>query len=134
MTITRIEKPYNRPNGLRVLICGGRKFNDAMTFGSWVGGVMKTYGISAIIEGGASGADFMASEFGRWAGVPVVTYPADWKQHGRAAGPIRNQHMIDDGRPDLVLAFDGGRGTADMIGRAEKAGIRVMRCTKVTIQ
>ena len=76
----------------------------------------------------------MAGKFAEWARIPVKEYPADWQKHGRAAGPIRNQQMLDEGKPDLVVAFDGGRGTADMIARAEKAGVRVVRATKVTIQ
>ena len=51
---------------------------------------------------------------------------ADWAKHGRKAGPIRNQRMIDEGRPDLVVAFPGGTGTADMVERARVAGIRVI--------
>lgn len=83
--------------------------------------------ITAIIHGGASGADTMAH---RWAGMiakPVDVYPASWCKHGRAAGPIRNQQMIDDGKPDLVIAFPGGKGTADMVRKAEAAGIPVQR-------
>jgi hypothetical protein len=53
----------------------------------------------------------------------LVTVPADWQKHGTAAGPIRNKQMIVSGKPDLVLAFPGGRGTADMSRRAEKHGI-----------
>jgi hypothetical protein len=48
---------------------------------------------------------------------------------GKAAGPIRNQRMIDEGKPDLVIAFPGGRGTADMVSRAKKAGIPVQEIT-----
>ena len=48
--------------------------------------------------------------------------PADWTKHGKAAGPIRNQKMLDE-CPDLVVAFPGGKGTADMVRRAMKAGI-----------
>jgi hypothetical protein len=47
------------------------------------------------------------------------------KKHGRAARPIRNQRMLDEGKPDLVVAFPGGRGTTDMIRRAERAGVPV---------
>jgi hypothetical protein len=52
---------------------------------------------------------------------------ADWDKHGRAAGPIRNQQMLDEGKPDLVVAFllPQGSGTLDMIRRTEKAGIEV---------
>lgn len=49
------------------------------------------------------------------------------QKYGKSAGPIRNQTMLDDGKPDLVLAFPGGRGTADMVAKAEKHGIPVRR-------
>lgn len=51
--------------------------------------------------------------------------PADWKTHGKRAGSIRNQKMIDDYHPQLVVAFPGGAGTADMVRRARAAGIEV---------
>lgn len=82
--------------------------------------------ISALIQGGARGADRSAAECARGLGIKVVTVPADWRTHGKAAGPIRNQRMIDDFKPDLVLAFPGGRGTADMVSRARAAGIEVI--------
>jgi hypothetical protein len=50
---------------------------------------------------------------------------ADWNTHGRAAGPIRNQRMLDEVKPELVVAFPGGRGTADMVRRAREAGVNV---------
>ena len=52
-------------------------------------------------------------------------YPADWDTHGRGAGPIRNKQMLEEGKPDLVIAFPGGKGTANMIGQAKEAGIPV---------
>jgi hypothetical protein len=82
-----------------------------------------------LVHGAASGADAMA---GRWAGangVSVTTFPADWNRYGRSAGPRRNQAMVDS-EPDLVVAFPGGRGTADMVRRAEAAGIRVLKITR----
>jgi hypothetical protein len=61
----------------------------------------------------------------RWRIEPVA---AEWDTFGRAAGPIRNQSMIDMA-PDLVLAFhndmDHSRGTVDTVDRAIKAGINV---------
>ena len=53
------------------------------------------------------------------------SYPAQWDVYGRRAGPIRNQEMIDEGKPDGVVAFPGGKGTADMVRRAEAAGLKV---------
>lgn len=105
--------------GMRVLVCGGRKFNDALTLGSWLGGIHKDHTIALLIEGGASGADTMARLFAEWAGIPVRTFHADWSRFGASAGPRRNQQMLDEGKPDLVIAFAGGRGTADMVTQAK---------------
>lgn len=118
---------------MRVLVCGGRTFNDALTLGSWLGGIHKKQGISVLIEGGAPGADFMARKFAEWAGIPVETYPADWSL-GKAAGPIRNLQMLEEGRPDLVVAFEGGAGTRNMIKQARRAGIEVLHATEIKVQ
>lgn len=112
--------------GLRVLVCGGRDFADAELLGSWLGGIHKQRGIAELIEGGARGADTMARHFAKWKGIPTRTFFADWGRDGRAAGPIRNQRMLDETQPDLVVAFKGGVGTADMVRRARTAGIPVL--------
>lgn len=111
---------------MKVLVCGGRNFNDALTLGSWLGGIHKDHCISLLIHGGANGADRMAGEFAKWKGIAVKEYPADWQKHGKAAGPIRNRQMLEDGKPDLVIAFSGGRGTANMISQARAAGVKVL--------
>lgn len=120
--------------GLRVLVCGGRDFNDALTLGSWLGGIHKDHGISVLIHGGARGADFMAGKFAEWQGIPVKVYPADWDKDGKAAGPIRNARMLAEGKPDLVVAFEGGNGTADMVAKAKRAGVKVLMATRITVQ
>jgi len=120
---------------MRVLVCGGRDFNDALTLGSWLGGIHKNNGpITLLIEGGARGADFMARKFAEWSGIPVKTFPADWDRHGKAAGPIRNRQMLEEGKPDLVVAFAGGKGTANMVEQAKAAGIKVLIADKITVQ
>lgn len=62
----------------------------------------------------------------RQLGLAVEVHPADWGRYGKAAGPIRNQEMLESGI-DLVIALPGGRGTADMVRRAEGAGVPVRR-------
>ena len=57
--------------------------------------------------------------------VDFTTFKAEWDKHGKGAGHIHNQQMIDEGKPDIVLAFPGNRGTADMIKRSKKAGLPV---------
>ena len=61
--------------------------------------------------------------------VPCRVYPADWKANAKAAGPIRNAEMLADFKPDTVIAFPGGRGTADMVRKAKAAGVRVIEVT-----
>lgn len=78
-----------------------------------------------VIQGGATGADEHARTWCYVAGVQCITCLALWEKHGKAAGPIRNQKMLDDFQPELVLAFAGGRGTADMVRRAKAAGVLV---------
>lgn len=80
-----------------------------------------------IIHGNATGADTIADIWGRTNQKKVTPYPANWKKHGIAAGPIRNQQMLDEGKPDFVIAFPGDDGTADMCRRAKSAGIPVKK-------
>lgn len=111
----------------RVLVCGGRDFSDRERF-DWTMVQCGLFGdvVTVIIHGGAPGADQMAGQWALDHGVPAEVYPADWQAHGKAAGPIRNQRMLDEGRPDLVVAFPGGKGTADMVRRAKAAGVEVI--------
>lgn len=83
-------------------------------------------GITTLIHGGAPGADALAATWAIEHDITCSTYVADWFKHGRAAGPIRNEAMLIEGRPDCVVAFPGGRGTADMVRRAKAAGVRVI--------
>ena len=121
---------------MRVLVCGGREFDDwrllnetllKLTYNEGTGVNLDEV---VIIQGGAKGADFLGKV---WAiyhiGVTYEDYPADWKTYGKAAGSIRNQQMLDEGKPDLVVAFPGGNGTADMVRRAKKAGVEVIEVT-----
>lgn len=123
---------------MKILVCGSRhcpqqividKLNELSlgwprtpsdALGNWLSAV-------EIISGAAKGADTAAID---WAVINLCKFrefPADWKTYGKAAGPIRNQQMLDEGKPDLVVAFlaPNSRGTKDMIQRAQKANIPV---------
>jgi len=112
---------------MRVLVCGGRGYKDSGKMRMALDALRKRYGVLTIIEGGAKGADMLAL---RWCleqeSVRLIHHPADWDKHGLAAGPKRNQEMIDEYHPELVLAFPGGVGTADMVRRAHEANIAVL--------
>ncbi len=67
----------------------------------------------------------LAGEWAQEQGIEVKARQADWKRFGRGAGPKRNRQMLEE-KPDLVVAFPGGRGTAGMIRVATKAGLQVI--------
>lgn len=75
------------------------------------------------------GADKLAGAIAQELGFTVKTFTPDWKQFGYSAGPRRNTRMLQDGRPELVLAFcedlETSRGTRDMVTKARKAGVEV---------
>ena len=143
---------------MRVLICGGRKFNDWEFFRDTLEKIaLKRFPRSEpdqygnflyeviIISGGAKGADQMAIDWAIVNWCPFEEYKADWddmskpcfpkmkgtKVYNALAGLKRNQRMIDEGKPDLVIAFPGGNGTKDMISRANKSGIEVIEVEKI---
>lgn len=118
---------------IRLLVCGGRALDSAAVF-NWLeryarDAIQEKLGrsceVGVLIHGGARGADEGAAEWGRSEGARVLEFKANWRKFGKRAGPIRNQRMLDEGSPDLVIAFPGGRGTADMVKRATEAGCRV---------
>jgi len=114
---------------MRVLVCGGRDYRDSKRVGDVLNALHDKAGIHLIIQGGARGADELAFAWARANGVPEEQYDADWENQGSFAGPARNKRMLDEGKPDLVIAFPGGRGTADMIRKARKAGVEVVEIT-----
>ena len=91
-----------------------------------------------IIHGAARGADTLGKFVAEKIGLKVINdgkgFPADWNRYGKGAGPVRNQQMIDEGKPDLVLAFheniNESRGTKDMVARARGIGLKVIIITR----
>ncbi len=73
-----------------------------------------------IIHGGAKGADSIGGEWAIGAGIRAKVFLPDWSI-GKSAGIIRNQQMLELGKPDRAIGFPGGRGTADMAARLKKA-------------
>jgi predicted Rossmann-fold nucleotide-binding protein len=138
---------------MKILVCGGREFGDMggryqddpvrLERKKEYEFVMRTLDrivqertgtpndkewlpVCTIIQGGARGADAAAADWAvvNWTGFQQ--YDADWKKHGKSAGSIRNQKMLFESQPDLVVAFPGGRGTADMVAKAKRAGVEVI--------
>lgn len=106
---------------MRILVCGGRDYDDQRR----VFAVLDALAPALVIQGGARGADLHARAWATARGKPCATFDAPWAALGRGAGPIRNGWMLEFGHPDLVVAFPGGKGTADMVSQAQRAGIQV---------
>lgn len=117
---------------MRVLVCGGRDFTDG-DFVNWVLDTLhKKKPITIVIHGCAQGADTFGEKWAaRQDGVTSYGVPADWKKHGNRAGMVRNRLMLELGKPQLIVAFEGGAGTRDMTSAATAAGVRVVFAEKL---
>ncbi|QGH74800.1 hypothetical protein MAL1_00038 [Bacteriophage DSS3_MAL1] len=122
-----------------VLVTGGRDYRDKNELYAVLDRLHAERGFSLIVHGDAGryklyarhplaieGADALA---GRWAderGIAQIKCPANWNGEGNAAGMKRNQFMLDFARPELCIAFSGGRGTANMMRLARGAGVEII--------
>lgn len=134
----------DQPKIKRVLVCGGRDFHDREFMFDQLCKISKARGpFECVIHGAAKGADHEARIWATMNKVPHLPFPAAWQDinapgadvhegpygpYNANAGHDRNQRMIDEGKPDAVIAFPGGGGTADMVRRAYIAKIEVIRC------
>lgn len=113
---------------MRVLVCGPRDWSDDL----WLYDVLDCLilpKITLLISGCADGVDAISCEWANSRGVPVLPFPARWRKYGKSAGPVRNGKMLEEGKPDLVLAirYPGEAvtaGTSNMVKQAEKVGVR----------
>lgn len=115
-------------NIFKVLITGSRSFDDydrMLNVFQKIDEKFSHYDMIVLLSGACpTGADRMAENIAESLGWNVERYPADWKKDGKAAGPLRNQRMIDE-KPDICVAFptNASRGTWDCVRRAEKADV-----------
>lgn len=107
---------------MRVLVCGGRDYVESRRMAE----VLKEHKIDVLIHGAARGADKLANDYAVEHYIPLLVFPARWEVFGPPAGAIRNHEMLIHGKPDLVIAFPGGPGTAHMVSIAKKAGVPVL--------
>lgn len=110
---------------MRVLVCGGRDFSDIALVVAALDALHRKRSIDIIITGGALGADRLGERWAEANGIMWVQYPAQWEVYGKSAGPRRNEQMLREGKPDGVVAFPGGAGTAHMVRIAKAAGVKV---------
>lgn len=127
-----------------VVVCGGRDFK-AWSKARWALDYWhQRLGFSLLVQGGQVsmdpaerslpwdkrtrwGADYIAKRWAMAKGIPnaeEAVSDADWKKFDLAAGPMRNTRMLMKYKPQRVIAFAGGKGTADMLDQARRAGVK----------
>lgn len=115
----------------KILVCGGREYSNQDQFNRAMAHAKAWFDpYFCIIQGQAKGADYMASFWAFTNAYPCIQVQALWSKLGKSAGTIRNTWMLDFGEPDLVIAFPGGPGTANMVKQAKERGIDVWEVPK----
>ncbi len=117
----------------RVAGFGGRGYKDRANVFAWLDELDLQFPVSHLIHGDYAGADKLCDEWAILRGRQPVRCPALWTQHGKKAGPMRNQAMVEL-RPNIGIAFPGGVGTEDMFNRCKAAKIKVVRAFDVSAQ
>jgi hypothetical protein len=112
---------------MRVLVCGGRFFEDRGLLFSVLDRLHDEHAFTVVIHGMAPGADRLADHWAIFNRIPAYRFHANWTKHRHAAGPIRNQRMLDRGKPELAVGFPGGNGTKDMLRKALGADVPVLK-------
>jgi len=110
-----------------VLVCGGRAYFDRARVFEVLDRIHADEPITRLVDGAAPGADSLGHRWAVERRVPTSRYRAAWTRYGLAAGGIRNRRMYLASKPDLVVAFPGGSGTADMVKVARAGGTRIVR-------
>lgn len=110
---------------MKIGIVGSRDFSDYSVLVSHIVEVINIRDITAIVSGGAYGADSLGAKFGKEYGIPVEVFLPDWQTHGKAAGFIRNSEIVNNS--DMIIAFWDmeSRGTKDTISKAQKKDVPV---------
>lgn len=109
--------------GRRIGVTGGRDNYDYIHIHRVLKEVLKPG--DTLVHGGARGVDSVAAQTATYLGNAIETHQANWGKHGKSAGGIRNQEMVDTGL-DIVVQFRGGAVTSDMVKRCKVAGIMVI--------
>ena len=115
---------------MHILITGGRDYTLTALDVAWLDALHAAHPFTEVLTGGAPGPNTSGHAWAMARGIDTAVYPANWTGDGWAAGPIRNRRMLAallGHRPRVVLAFPGGRGTADCVRQARKAGVPVLR-------
>jgi hypothetical protein len=110
---------------MKVIIAGGRDFDNYDLLREKCDNILQNQDEVIIISGGAKGADLLGERYAKERGYSTEVFPARWEEHGKKAGPIRNQEMAINSNA-LIAFWDGkSKGTKHMIDIATDKGLLV---------
>ena len=110
---------------LRIIIAGGRDFNDYKTLCGVCDYMFQKQKEIEIVSGTANGADKLGEQYANEMGYPIKQFPADWDKHGKKAGYLRNKEMAEYADALLALWDGKSKGTKSMIDLAKKNNLKV---------
>lgn len=116
---------------MRVVVFGGRDYDKLGLIFKALDQIHAQYGITVLIDGTAKGVDTIAHKWALAHNIATERYKPDWAKYGRAAGPIRNREMAEEGKPDMGVAFPGGNGTYHMKKTLKEMGIKVLNVVPI---
>lgn len=117
-------------SSINIIVTGGRNYDNYEN----VKQILGLFDVYKIYMGDAAGADMNAVKWASIENVRHKIFVADWKKHNKAAGPLRNALMLDTALKEnggisdglILIAFPGGRGTANCVAQALKRAITVL--------
>jgi hypothetical protein len=131
---------------MRVLVCGGRAYgaiptqtrpggetNEAIVRATAererLADILNEFHakehFSTLICGNEGSAERLATQWANRNHIEIVVIHAGRQRKGFGATPERNERLLQEGRPDLIVAFPGGEMTRHMIDLAKSANIPV---------
>lgn len=113
---------------IRCIVAGGRDFDDWPLMKRKLDTIFANQEMVEIVSGGAAGADSLGERYAEERGWSIRRFPADWQNLGQRAGPLRNAQMA--AYATHLVAFPGGKGTADMLRQARERGLTIRQVRK----
>mgnify|MGYP001594148271 FL=1 len=110
---------------MRLLVCGGRHFDDAVLVEGELQAFHAASPISVLIHGGLPGIGIPLESWARRNKVHVIRYPANFSL-GKSGDATRDEFMLADSRAEMLLVFPGGRRTAELLREAGRKLVPVM--------
>ncbi|WP_071799452.1 DUF2493 domain-containing protein [Natronohydrobacter thiooxidans] len=111
---------------MRLILAGGRHLDDVALIRRALARAHALRPVTVLIHGGNGALGITAEDWAREMRLHVLRYPANWREFGKRAEAIRNAFMLEDSRPDMLLALPGGNDTADLVANALRARLPVI--------